>query len=381
MVEKPAVMYLMPMPILNEGAFTAAQTTTPIVAVSVLPVSGSPDFGVQPSMVRRALSLVTAFLAFTLVLTESAFAWGSDNAGLAAMPSVAQNPAARPGGLAGAYTALGEGPSAIGINPAALARDSNMVFHGAVRPDLSRTGAVALAFPATGGQWALSATYVDYDEILATDENQNATDVVKPFNVYPAVSYARRLGRTLRVGATLKLAHETLGDFEGATSAWGAGLDAGLQVQATRNLGFGLSLTNLGRQFSGYFEGDQHRGDLPASIRAGVFYQPRAQRQLVLVAEAETPMHSSPSLTLGGEYTLRPEWIVRGGTRWTVEDVRNIFGTIDPNAGIVERGGEAVKLAGGTTVRVGPVSVDYAAQWWRELGVVHALSVGWSVGG
>gem|GEM_PF-1883654 len=323
--------------------------------------------------------------ALSLGLPATVLAWGGEGAGTAAMPSVALNPAARPGGLAGAYAALGSGPSSIGLNPAGLATDSTMVYLGSVRPDLARTGAIAVSFPGapgwgwfSDGQWAVSATYVDFDEILATDENGNAQGLVKPYNLYPAVSYARRVGDRVRAGATVKLAHETLGDFEGSTPAWGAGVDVGMQFQASRALTFGASVTNAGRQFSGYFEGDETRGSLPLAARVGAAWQPRGRRPLTLVAEAEAPLHAAPSLALGGEFAVRPEWVVRGGTRWSSEDVRNALGEIDPNAGIEEQGGEAVKIAGGTTVRIGPIAVDYAAQWWRELGIVHALTLSWT---
>ncbi len=296
------------------------------------------------------------------------------------MPSVAEVAAARPGGLAGAYTASGTGPSALGINPAGLARDTGRVYQGSVRPQLSRIGAVAGSFPATGGQWAVSATYVDYDALVATDENQNVQGTLRPFNLYPAVSYARVLGERTAVGTSFKLAYETLGDFEGSTPAFGAGFDVGLHYQAARNLALGAALTNVGRQFTGYFEGDGRRASLPAAVRAGAAYQPRGNRKLTLVADAVAPWHASPYAAFGAEYAVLPEWMLRGGTRWSVEDVRNLMGVIDPNAGIEERGGEAVKLAVGTTVEMGPVAVDYAAQWWRELGVVQSLSVTWKAG-
>lgn len=296
------------------------------------------------------------------------------------MQPISQIPAARPGGLAGAYTALGTGPSAVGINPAGVGRDSATVYQGAVRPGLSRIGGVGWSFPAAGGQWAVSATYVDYQEILETDENQIIQGTLKPFNLYPAVTYARALGDRWHVGTTVKLAHETLGEFEGSTAAYGAGLDAGLHYQAARNLALGLAVTNLGRQFTGYFEGDDRRGSLPTVVRAGAAYQPRGRRQLVFVADVDVPWHASPVATIGAEYAVMPEWALRAGTRWSAEDARNLLGVIDPNADIEERGGEAVKLAAGTTVKVGPVAVDYAAQWWRELGIVHALSVSWTVG-
>lgn len=324
------------------------------------------------------LSGLTLAAALSPLLAGTAAAWGG--AGTAAMPGIAESPAARPAGLAGAYTALGSGPSAVGFNPALVARDTFTTYQGSVRAGLNRVGAVAWSFPAVGGQWAVSATYVDFESVVHTDENQGVVGTLKPFNLYPAVTYARALGDRLHAGATVKLARETLGDFEGSTAALGAGFDAGLRYQAARNVGFGLAVTNVGRRFNGYFEGDESRGGLPAVVRAGAVYQPRGRRHLTLAADVDLPWHSAPRASLGAEYAVLPEWVLRAGTRWSAEDVRNVAGLIDPNAGLEERGGEAVKLAAGTTVQVAGVAVDYAAQWWRELGLVHALSVAWSVG-
>jgi hypothetical protein len=360
-VRIPDVMYLMAMQFSPAGLFA-----------SVLSVRSRVWCGTACPM--AALVLVTA-------LADHARAAAPGEPGAAAMPAIAEAAAARPAGLAGAHTALGVGPSALGVNPAGLARDTGVVYQGSLRAHLTRSGAVAWSFPAMGGQWAVSATYVDYDVLTETDENMNVLGTLRPFNLYPAVTYARALGEHLHVGGTFKLAHETLGAFEGATSAWGAGLDAGLQYQMARNLTVGAAVTNIGRQFSGYYEGDTRRGILPLAVRGGVAYQPRGNRQLTLVADAVAPWHASPYVALGAEYAVMPEWTVRGGTRWSGDDVRNLVGVIDPNAGIEERGGEAVKLAAGTTVQVGPVAVDYAAQWWRELGVVQSLTVSWQARG
>jgi hypothetical protein len=315
-----------------------------------------------------------------VVLALCAQAWPQfSSAGTGEMEAITQVAAARPAGLAGAYSALAEGASGIGINPAGLARESGQHFSGSVRPDLVRVGSVAYTRPAYGGRLALSASYVDYDQIAATDENQNVTGTLHPFSLYPAVSYARAAGERWRWGATLKAAHETLGDFEGSRPAFGAGLDAGFQYQpAVRNLGFGASVVNLGRKFTGHTETDA-TGPLPGMVKGGLFYHPRGRRQLALAADVEVPFHSPPVLAVGGEYRVLSEWELRAGTRWDADDIRNLYGWLNPSADIGERGGEAVKLGAGTTVRVGPVEVDYAAQWWRELGVVHALTVAWSI--
>jgi hypothetical protein len=316
------------------------------------------------------------------LLGTHATAQASEGPGGASLAAIAIVPAARPAGLAGAYSAIGSGSTTIGINPAGLVRESGRVYSGSARPDMTRVGAVTYAFPALEGRFAVGAAYVDYDQILATDENMSVQGTLRPYSLYPSVTYARGHGEgeSWRWGATLKLARETLGDFEGSSPAYGAGFDAGVQYQpARRNLGFGASLTNIGRQFSGHFEGDNARGSLPGAARAGVFYQPQGQRQLVLAADLEAPFHAAPALALGGEYRMIPEWLLRAGTRWSRDDLHNVLGWIDPNAGIVERGGEALKLAAGTTLQMGPVSVDYAAQWWRDLGIVHALTVAWSI--
>ncbi len=295
------------------------------------------------------------------------------------MPGIALIPAARPAGLAGAYTALGTGASAIGVNPAGLARESGRTFFGSVRPELSRFGAVAYAFPATGGRWAVSATYVDYDAIISTDENQVSQGTLRPYSLYPALTYAGGRGG-LYWGGTLKLARESLGDFDGSTPAFGVGFDAGVQYRpAMSRLGWGAAVTNVGKQLSGHFEGDTRRGALPGAMRAGLTYDPPRQRVLTLTADVEAPFQNAPLLALGGEYRVLPEWTLRAGTRWSTEDVRKLRGWIDPNSSAEEQGGEAVKIAAGTTLRVGAVAVDYGAQWWRELGIVHALSVAWSI--
>lgn len=303
--------------------------------------------------------------------------------GEAAFPSIALVPAARPGGLAGAHAAAGADLAALGINPAGLAHGNGPAFSGSVRPDLARVGAAGYAFDAPwafGGRMAVAVTYVDYDAVAATDEQGTVTGTVRPYNLYPSVTWARAFGDGLRAGATVKLARESLGEPDEA--ALGAAVDAGVQYRFVPSgmgpLALGASVTNAGRQFTGYGASDDRRGALPVAARVGAAYEPRTRRALTLVADAEFPWHAPAAVMAGAEYRILPEWEVRGGTRWSREDFRNLFGWIDPNAGIRERGGEALKLAGGTTLRVAGVSVDYAAQWWRGLGLVHALGITWS---
>ncbi len=303
-------------------------------------------------------------------------------AGEAGMEAIALVAAARPAGLAGAHAAVAEGSSSIGVNPAGLARETGRHFSGSMRPGTFKAGAVAYSTPYAGGRVAFSTSYVDHGEILGVNEFRDGTGLIRPYSIYPGVSYARVEGERWRWGATFKVASETLGDFEDSRTAYGAAVDAGVQYQpAARNIGFGASVTNLGRQLTGHFEGHRGYGPLPTVLRAGAFYQPPANRHLVAIGDVELPFYSAPVLAIGGEYRFSDEWQVRGGTRWSYHDLRNLAGWIDPNAGINERYGDVVKLAGGTTLRVRSATVDYAAQWWRGTGIVHALTLGWALDG
>jgi hypothetical protein len=316
------------------------------------------------------------FSAPAALLALCAPAWAQlDGAGSAEMKGIRLVSAPRPTGLAGAYSALAEGPDAIGINPAGLARETGPHYRASLTKDMVNIGSVAYARDAAGGRLAFSASYVDYGEVQERGEDGSFGTALRPFSLYPAISYARAHGARWRWGATFKLAQETLGDFEGSRYA----VDAGVQYQpAARNVGFGASVTHLGRKFTGHFEGDD-TGLLPATAKAGLFYHPRGKRQLALALDAEVPLHGVPALAIGAEYRVMPEWQLRAGTRWDYHDIRNAYGWINPSSEIEERYGESTKLAAGTTVRIGPVGVDYAAQWRRELGIVHSLGVGWSL--
>jgi hypothetical protein len=353
----------------------------------------SRDFGGHLVSFRKVMYLIAVFPGFfdarpsRLFSASSALlalcvpAWSQLlEPGAADMAGIRVISAPRPAGLGGAYTALAEGADAIGINPAGLARETGRHYTGSVRPDMVSVGSVAYTLPGAGGRLAFSASYVDFGEIPGTDETGAANGTLRPFSLYPAVSYARAHGERWRWGATFKMAQETLGDFQGSHFAWGAAGDAGVQYQpAARNIGFGASVTNVGSKFRGHFEGDDNSGFLPAAARAGIFYHPRGKRQLALAADLEAPLHGVPGLALGAEYRVIQEWQLRAGTRWDYNDFRNAYGWINPSSGIEERYGQATKLAAGTTVRIGPVDVDYAAQWWRELGFVHSLGVSWAV--
>ncbi len=304
--------------------------------------------------------------------------------GTEAFPGLSIDASARSAGLAGAACALPEGTESLGDNPAGLVEDrGHAVYRGSVRaqPDGADAGAVAYAQPwGDRAQIAVGAGYLDYGSIQSLDELGNPTGAtLRPMSFYPAATYAQRDGEHWRWGATFKMATEYLGDFEGSQAALGMGADVGVQYQpAARNLGFGASLVNVGKKIRGHFAGDADRGGFPTVANAGLFYHPIGQDKVTLTAQAELPFYDAPAAALGCEYRYSPQWTLRAGTRWDVNDVRNIL-VETGSVGGAPRYGSAMKAAAGTSLQVGAIGVDYALQWWVDLGFVHTLALSWAL--
>jgi hypothetical protein len=306
--------------------------------------------------------------------------------GTEAFPGLSIEASGRSAGLADAACALPEGAASLGINPAGLAGDLGRVgYSGSLRahPDGANAGAVAYSHAyGDGTQYALSATYLDYGSIQGLDDQGRPTGVtMRPISFYPALTFARVFGERWKLGASLKLADEYLGDFQGAQGAVGIGADVGAQYQPpARDLGFGFALINLGKKVTGHFQGDTERGSFPGLLKAGLFYHPKGWEQALVTADAELPFYDAPALALGIEYHYLPQWDLRAGTRWDTHDIGGILNDIGALHS-QQNYGSALKAAAGTSLRLGNVGVDYALQWWVNLGFVNTVTIAWIMGG
>ncbi len=305
---------------------------------------------------------------------------GSNSVGTEEFPGLQIISEARPAGLAGAYAALAEGTGSIGINPAGLARGSGQSYSGTVRltSDAADGGeAVYSRGLSDGGRLAISAGYLNYGSIQSLDENGQPLGTLSPYGFYPAVTYARAQGDHFQWGASLKGAQENQGDFQGAQNAFGAGADAGIQYRPARNFGMAASVVNLGFKLRGH-SGDEATGSdwLPGDLRVGAFLHPQGLEKMSIELDAEAPFYEPAALSLGYEYHVLPEWDVRAGTRWDYDDIRNLLGWLGATQ-TTERGGNALKASAGTTLQVGRAGVDYALQWWNDLGFVSLLTLTW----
>ncbi len=339
--------------------------------------------------VPRQPSLSHVFLhgAFVASLTAApAYSQWLGTPGTESFSGLGLSTAARSAGLAGAACALPDGAASIGVNPAGILGDEGRYrYSGSLRahPAGADAGAVAYSRPAgDGAQFAVSAAYFDYGSEQEFDEQGNATGaLLRPESFYPALTFAHSVGERWRLGASLKLAQEYLGDFQGSQFALGFGADLGVQYQPpARNLGFGIAVTNVGRKVTEHFTGDRNRGYFPGVARAGLFYHPRGMDKTVAVVDAELPFYEAPRASLGFEYRYSQHWGLRLGTRWDANDVNNVLNDIQA-IHTHKRLGSALKAAIGTSLHLGGIDVDYAAQWWNGLGFVHAVTLAWTLGG
>ena len=126
-----------------------------------------------------APSLACALFLLTGPGCNSAFAqlFGSRGIGTQEFVGIDLVVQARPAGLAGAYVAMGEGTSAIGINPAGLMHETGRDYSGTIRyhPDAANAGAVAYSRPLGGdGRLAFSAAYLNYGTIAGRSEEHTS---------------------------------------------------------------------------------------------------------------------------------------------------------------------------------------------------------------
>ncbi len=310
----------------------------------------------------------------------------SNGAGTAEFQYIETLIAARPAGLAGAYTSISEGADAIGYNPAGVSKqEGDRFFSGTFRQHLIgvSTGNATYAYPgANNYRYAFSVAFINYGKIEeVVEENQSTGRKIIPSSINPSFTVAKKFSDQIRGGVSFKGFQEYLGDFEESQFALGWGLDAGILIQpSAKNLGFGLSVLNVGRKEVSQLVGGKNGGLLPASLKGGLYYYPREIPKTRLVADLEIPYFDPPLLSGGFEYYYTPQFVLRAGSRINLPEAKYYFlKATDQRPGEFS-GGNALKMAGGFTFLGEEFDLDYAVQYWMDLSWVHAVTLKCPVG-
>jgi len=282
---------------------------------------------------------------------------------------------ARAEGMAGAFTAVADDPSAVYWNPAGLVYADGKAlsfshydrFQGLNQEFLSYILPGSAIGPLknsalSSGVWGLGLNYFhtqkDLERRSGADEVLNVfTTPEGSFRAYDlafSLSYGWRPRPGTGLGATLKAISQTIDDRSGATLA--------LDLGAVRDLNWlgrdftgGLTLQNLGPgvKFT------SQRYPLPLTLKAGLSHKvPGAG--VLLSLDAAKPVDNYPSFTLGMEYPLTSRLSIRTGYKY------RLYGN--------ETGGLS-GLAAGFGLVFGRLSFDYAFTPSGELGNNHILSL------
>jgi|SRR5579859_9063 len=229
------------------------------------------------------------------------------------------NQGARPAGMAGVYTAMGDDGYSVDYNPAGLApmRASQVILlHLTSLADISYEN---LIFATPVGNDSTLASNFEY-RYSPPINNQPGNPLVPPVStddLLGSLSYALQFSGGLRVGATFKYVKSDLASF--SASAIAVDLGAQLESKLPWGLRVGLSIQNLGTGMSftqAYSGSTATSASLPMFIRLGIgTHQVIDQKKDLNVGiEIFKPSDQDIKLAAGMEYWAFPDlFAVRGG--------------------------------------------------------------------
>jgi len=335
--------------------------------------------GIKKHWVGSVLCFFFVLFNYSMVASEISSQAGSEEFSFVSVTAYA-----RPAGLASAYTALAEGMDAVSSNPAGLAllKKENWASLGFKKNILDvNSGELTLFKKDKKFNYALSIHYINYGSIKYLDEkNQSLGNDLLPMSLNPSFTAAYKWQKKLRAGVTVKIPMEYLGDFQGSQMGLAWATDLGLQYQpALKRVKFGAVLLNIGRKERDQIENAGGGEMLPSEFKAGLVYQGLGNKNTLISFDIGVPWHYQTYTSLGFEYSLTRDVIFRGGTRWNVDELETFYREFVLNEALPPPGKNDMKLATGITLKQKKWIIDYAAQWWLNLGFQHwvTLKVGY----
>jgi hypothetical protein len=191
---------------------------------------------------------------------------------------------ARPLGFGGAYVALAADPSGIYYNPAGLSQattDQLILLHSETFGSLINHDFVAYSHPVTlgthGGSLGIGVYRVGGGGILITGWNADSSRIVvksekSHYDYLFLAGCGYKVSDRWRAGGTAKIILRSLAD----NSAWGLGLDLGIQYDVARDLTLGLTVSDITSSFLSYDNGT--RESILPSVKVGGSYSLHYQR-------------------------------------------------------------------------------------------------------
>lgn len=296
---------------------------------------------------------------------------------------------ARATAMGSAFVAVADDPTAVFWNPAGVARLENngvVIDHTQWIADLNYNFLAATINTGNFGSLGFSFITSDYGDMqVTTVDEPNGTGEI--FNVSDAafsLTWALNLTDNFSIGFNPKVIYQSIWNMSGYAFA----IDLGVLYNTPfEGITLGMAISNFGTKMSLdgntsvvlYDPDEETTGnnsripaelqmdewDLPLNFKVGLSYQPNLgeHHDIVIALDAAHPNNDFESINIGGEYTFRNIFSIRGGYKSLfIDDAEESF-TL--GAGIVQR------IIGNIAIRF-----DYAYSDFGRLSNVQKFSLG-----
>ncbi|MCP3683734.1 MAG: PorV/PorQ family protein [bacterium] len=298
-------------------------------------------------------------LAVAVVFTLLNFAEAS-NMGTTGAQFLKIDPAARPLGMGGAYSAVVDDSNAIFYNPAGIARLENREISGTYLQYFQSVsyGSLAVVLPSENCVLGVGVNYLgvgDIDKRAAIDtDDPTGTGVVDTFGAMDtAVSIVYAKGNVyedLDVGVNMRFVYQTIDD----DSAFSVMMDIGGFYPVNDKLSLALGVQNIGMGVKFSDENDP----LPLNLKAGAAYRPISN--LVVSCDInEYIIDQVLYASAGAEFWFKEMVGLRAGYKYGYD---------------TDSLGSNVGLAFGAGFRYSNMGIDYSFAPFGELGDTHRIS-------
>jgi hypothetical protein len=311
------------------------------------------------------------------MLVPAVFA--SSGGGTVEFPFIRNFVTARNAGFANTWVPGGQGISALGHNPAGLARSKAPLLDvgGRLHTDYTNSVQVGGSWKAFDGVAAARLDHQTVPEITGIDGNGDTTGALyNPSQSSLLLGFGEPLGERLSWGIGARLIREDL-DIDGS-QAFGVTVHLGAVLQpGSKRFLWWAQMEDLGTKLSGHTEIEREYGPLPLAFAGGLRYTTRL-RGLNVFAEARKPMENDVNLRTGFEYRAN-RWIeVRGAFRTDAPEMMEVFRMHVLQRDIEdEPPSQDLRWSLGGTLRHEQFAIDYAFQWWSLLDPAHYVNVSW----
>lgn len=274
------------------------------------------------------------------------------------------DPAARPIGLGGAFSAVVDDSNAVFYNPAGLARQKKNEISGTYLSYFQSInyGSLAVVRPLSIGSIGLGINYLGVTDIqkrgLIDLDDPDGTVSPGTFGASDAavtISFARQnavpsLLENLDLGVNVRFIYSVIDD----ESAFSTMLDLGSYYPVNEKFAIALTLQNIGTNVKFKDESDP----LPLNLKVGAAYKPI--RNLLIASDInEYVIDQVFYVSLGAEYWIMDVIAIRAGYKYGYD---------------TDKLGSSVGLSGGGGFRLFGLGLDYAFAPFGDLGDTHRVS-------